>query len=123
MAESDSKMLTLRLSGGPLSRPVLSRAIGAAAARGDMPVDRMGDAGVVADLLAHAIDGASAEVEIGEGDGWVSVDMGPLDADRIELLSTSTAVADAAPLLEQLTNAFEVTERGDAAWVSVRFEY
>ena len=52
---------TVSIASGPLVGPVLRRVVGMLAARADLPLDRLDDAVLVADLIAAPRAGARLE--------------------------------------------------------------
>ena len=73
---------TVSIASGPLVGPILRRVVGMLAARADLPLDRLDDAVLVADLIAarapaHSIDD-SINVALDPGDRSLLLRVGPL---------------------------------------------
>ena len=77
---------TVSIVAGPLVGPVLRRVVGMLAARADLPLDRLDDAVLVADLIAARapahVTGGRVEVALEPGARSLSLHVGPLRARR-----------------------------------------
>ena len=82
------------IASGPLVGPVLRRVVGMLAARADLPLDRLDDAVLVADLIASR---APAHMQ--------------------------TASVDVGNVIEQLADDISVKPDGDAEYLMVRLAY
>jgi len=58
---------TVSIASGPLVGPILRRVVGMLAARADLPLDRLDDAVLVADLIAALADTLEIEHPPGRG--------------------------------------------------------
>lgn len=114
------------LASGPMMGPVLSRLVGIYAARADLPVDRLGDALLVADALAARAPAVSdrgrVQLSIQSEPGRLELRLGPLSAGGGQRLLEGARMPDTGAVVEQLAD--EVRVRSGAAGgevVIVRF--
>lgn len=102
---------------GPLIGPVLGRVIGIHASRAGLPVDRVGDALLIADALASRapgfVDDGRVPVSVQSESGRLEIRVGPLRPDSSRRLLESTAVPGAGRIVERLAD--EVRVRSGAA--------
>jgi serine/threonine-protein kinase RsbW len=101
------------IASGPLVGPVLRRVVGMLAARADLPLDRLDDAVLVADLIASR---APAHVQA------ASVDV-DLETGGAEALIVDATVPGVGNVIEQLADDISVTPDGDAEYLTVRLAY
>ena len=104
----------LALTPGPLVGPVLRRVVGMLAARADLPLDRLDDAVLVADVIADRAgpfvrDAIQVSLEPSERKLWIRV--GPLDAGGTEALLREEH--DIGPIILKLADEVQV-DSGDA---------
>jgi anti-sigma regulatory factor (Ser/Thr protein kinase) len=125
-----SEELELAITPGEMVKPVLARVIGALAARAEFSVDRLADTVLLGDAVSSSAGGDFAEGRVGvaikDGDGTLSVRVGPLVegageklisemdlpgtgslaslASKMEVIKGETAEGEAAEFLD-----FEVT--------------
>jgi hypothetical protein len=103
------------------ARPVLARVFGALGARAELPVERVSDLLVVADLIASAHpDGAAVRVAFSAGGGRVELVVGPLADAVVERLINQPKVEDVA-VLPRLADDVEVAGSADDWRVRLRF--
>lgn len=112
---------------GPLVGPVLRRVVGMLAARADLPLDRLDDAILVADLIAarapaHVRDD-DVRVELEPGERSLSLLVGPLRAGGAGALVTDAAVAGVGNVVEQLADEVDVVLDGNDEYLRVRLSY
>lgn len=118
---------SVSIAAGPLVGPVLRRVVGMLAARADLPLDRLDDAILVADLIAarapaHVRDD-EIRVEFEPGDRSLSLTIGPLRAGGGQALIVDAAVPGVGNVIEQLTDELTVVPDGDDEFVRVRLSY
>lgn len=115
------------IASGPLVGPVLRRVVGMLAARADLPLDRLDDAVLVADLIASRapahMQTASVEVDLETGDRTLSLRVGPLRPGGGEALIVDASVPGVGNVIEQLADDITVTPDGDAEYLLVRLAY
>lgn len=106
---------------GPLARPVLSRAVGVAAARADLPVDRLSDALLVIDALgaAEGLPTHVLRVVLEAADG-LTVRLGPLPAGSASRLIEEASLPAAPHLIERLADDVHVSRDGRGEYVVVK---
>ena len=115
------------IASGPLVGPVLRRVVGMLAARADLPLDRLDDAVLVADLIASRapahMQTTSVDVDLETGDRTLSLRVGPLRPGGGQALIVDAAVPGVGNVIEQLADQLEIAERGEAEFLSVRLVY
>lgn len=99
------------IASGPLVGPVLRRVVGMLAARADLPVDRLDDAVLVADLIAaraprHSVDG-SVRVALAPQPRSLRIVVGPLAEGGARALVAEAAVPGVGNVIEQLADDVE----------------
>ena len=102
------------VASGPLVGPVLRRVVGMLAARADLPLDRLDDAVLVADLLAarapgHML-GPTVDVALESGDRTLLLRVGPLQPGGGKALVSEAAVPGIGNVIEQLSDRLEVAD-------------
>jgi hypothetical protein len=115
------------IAAGPLVGPVLRRVVGMFAARADLPLDRLDDAVLVADVVAarapaHVAD-ATVDVTLESGVRALDLRVGPLRAGGAEALVVDAAVPGVGNVIEQLADGLEVETEGDSEFLRVRLAY
>ena len=101
---------------GPLLPAVLARAVGAYAARADLPLDRVDDAILVADALAaaahaEALDGRLA-LRLDAEPGTLHLRVGPLRSGGADRLIAGTSAGEAGNVLHGLAQRVGVRASG-----------
>jgi hypothetical protein len=112
---------------GPLVGPILRRVVGMLAARADLPLDRLDDAVLVADLIAarapaHVAEG-KVNVALDPGDRSLSLRIGPLRQGGGQALIVDAAVPGVGNVIEQLADELSVSPEGDEEFLHVRLAY
>jgi len=96
---------------GPLLGPVLSRLLGALAARAEMPVDRLGDVLLLADTLAAAAPGATLNgcvaFEARVAPRSLELRLGPLGRGGAEHIRAAARLPGAGDVLAGLCSRIE----------------
>jgi hypothetical protein len=115
------------IAAGPLVGPVLRRVVGMLAARADLPLDRLDDAVLVADLVAvrapaHVLDD-TVDVALDSGERSLVLRVGPLRRGGGRALIVDAAVPGVGNVIEQLADGVEVETDGDHEYLSVRLAY
>jgi serine/threonine-protein kinase RsbW len=114
---------------GPLVGPVLRRVVGMLAARADLPLDRLDDAVLVADLIAARapahVTSERIDVALEPGQRRLALRVGPLREGGGKALIVDAAVPGVGNVIEQLADSVEVTTEGPEAgeFLNVRLAY
>jgi hypothetical protein len=120
-------LTTVSIAAGPLVGPVLRRVVGMLAARADLPLDRLDDAVLVADLIAARapahVAGGHVQVELEPGPRSLSLRVGPLRAGGGEALIVDAAVPGVGNVIEQLADELTVAPEGGDEYLLVRLAY
>jgi serine/threonine-protein kinase RsbW len=115
------------IAAGPLVGPVLRRVVGMLAARADLPLDRLDDAVLVADLVAaRAPDHVAAEtvdVALKSGERSIDLRVGPLRSGGGRALVVEAVVPGVGNVIEQLADDLEVEAEGEYEFLHVRLAY
>lgn len=104
----------LAVASGPLVGPVLRRVVGMLAARADLPLDRLDDAVLVADVVAaraSAYAPEKVEVHLQSSARTLWLRVGPLDAGGAEALLSETAL-DVGSIILKLADEVHVDAEG-----------
>ena len=120
-------LTTVSIVAGPLVGPVLRRVVGMLAARADLPLDRLDDAVLVADLIAarapaHVAQGR-VDVALEPGPRSLSLRVGPLRAGGGEALIVDAAVPGVGNVIEQLADELTVFPEDEGEFLHVRLAY
>jgi hypothetical protein len=118
---------TVSIVAGPLVGPVLRRVVGMLAARADLPLDRLDDAVLVADLIAarapaHVVQGR-VDVTLESGSRTLSLRVGPLRPGGGQALIVDAAVPGVGNVIEQLADELTVMPDREAEYLHVRLAY
>jgi serine/threonine-protein kinase RsbW len=116
----------LSVAAGPLVGPVLRRVVGMLAARADLPLDRLDDAVLVADVIASRASAWSDElvqVSLHPGERTLWLRVGPLQKGGAEALLGDAAVPDVGSVIVKLADEVQVDEEGDNEFLRVRLAY
>lgn len=132
MSESSagaSGSTSVQIACGPLVGPVLRRVVGMVAARADLPLDRLDDAVLVADLIAsrapaHVTDDA-VRVSFDARERSLLLRVGPLRPGGGRALVVDAAVPGVGNVIEQLADELAVAEdeNGGGEILHVRLAY
>lgn len=127
MSAIDGEETRVTIASGPLVGPVLRRVVGMLAARADLPLDRLDDAVLIADVVAarapaHALD-ETVEVGLRPGERQLDLTVGPLRAGGGEALVVDAAVPGMGNVIEQLANEVEVLEQDGDQYLRVCLVY
>jgi hypothetical protein len=118
---------SVSIAAGPLVGPVLRRVVGMFAARADLPLDRLDDAVLVADLVAsRAPDHVAADtvdVTLASSTRSLLLRVGPLHAGGGRELVTQAAVPGVGNVIEQLADGVDVETDGQHEFLLVRLTY
>ena len=115
------------IAAGPLVGPVLRRVVGMFAARADLPLDRLDDAVLVADVVAarapaHTLND-TVDVSLASGTRALDLRVGPLRAGGGRALVVDAAVPGVGNVIEQLADGLEIEREDDGEYLRVRLAY
>ena len=126
MSEEESPT-RISIAAGPLVGPVLRRVVGMFAARADLPLDRLDDAVLVADVVAARAPAHVAEdtVDVALASSTRSLDLcvGPLRAGGARALVVDAAVPGVGNVIERLADALDVETEGEQEFLRVTLAY
>jgi hypothetical protein len=115
------------IASGPLVGPVLRRVVGMLAARADLPLDRLDDAVLVADLIAARapahVAAQTVDVALEPGPRTLSLRVGPLRPGGGEALVVDAAVPGVGNVIEQLADELTVDTDDGGEFLRVRLAY
>jgi hypothetical protein len=116
MADRDGRQIVSVSIGEPsFAQPVLERLVSAAAARADLPVDRLVNALTVVDALVHASDSVlvgSREVSISIGDRELALRVDGLLDGQAESLRDAGAVPGVGNVFERTASDVSIEHDG-----------
>jgi hypothetical protein len=115
------------IAAGPLVGPVLRRVVGMFAARADLPLDRLDDAVLVADLVAarapsHVMD-STVDVVLSSSARSLELKVGPLRAGGGRALVVDAAVPGVGNVIEQLADGLDIQTEDGHEFLHVRLAY
>jgi hypothetical protein len=115
------------IAAGPLVGPVLRRVVGMFAARADLPLDRLDDAVLVADVVAarapaHVADN-TVDVALASSTRSLDLRVGPLRSGGAQALIVDAAVPGVGNVIEQLADGVEIENEGEHEFLRVRLAY
>ncbi|MGI8623900.1 MAG: hypothetical protein ACR2NB_10565 [Solirubrobacteraceae bacterium] len=117
----------LAVTPGPLVGPVLRRVVGMLAARADLPMDRLDDAVLVADVVASracAYARETVRVRLNPGERTLWLRIGPLQPGGAEALLGETAALDIGSVILKLADEVHVdTEDSGEEYLRVLLAY
>ena len=131
MSRSDalvtSQPTSVSIVAGPLVGPVLRRVVGMLAARADLPLDRLDDAVLVADLIAarapaHVVRD-TVDVVLDPGERALRLRVGPLRPGGGRALIVDAAVPGVGNVIEQLADDLAVESEGEGEYLAVSLAY
>ena len=115
------------IASGPLVGPVLRRVVGMLAARADLPLDRLDDAVLVADLIAARapahMAASTVDVVLETGPRTLLLHVGPLRPGGGDALIVDAAVPGVGNVIEQLADEVSVVSGDDGERLAVRLAY
>jgi hypothetical protein len=118
---------TVSIASGPLVGPILRRVVGMLAARADLPLDRLDDAVLVADLVAARapahVANATVDVVLASSTRALDLRVGPLRPGGGQALVVDAAVPGVGNVIEQLADGLEVETEGEHEFLRVRLAY
>ena len=119
-ALTDTEPTELAITPGPLVGPVLRRVVGMLAARADLPLDRLDDAVLVADVIADragpfVADAIRVRFEVEPRTLWMRV--GPLSQGGAQALLGENR--EVGPIIVKLADEVQVEESGDSEFLRV----
>lgn len=118
---------SVSIAAGPLVGPVLRRVVGMLAARADLPLDRLDDAILVADVIAARapahVRGADVQVGFEPGDRSLLLVIGPLCTGGGQALIIDAAVPGVGNVIEQLADELSVQSHGADEFLHVCLVY
>jgi hypothetical protein len=124
--EGAEALTRVSIVSGPLVGPVLRRVVGMLAARADLPLDRLDDAVLVADLIAARapahVANETVDVSLQSGPRTLSLRIGPLRPGGGEALVVDAAVPGVGNVIEQLADELSVSTEG-GEYLVVRLAY
>jgi hypothetical protein len=118
---------TVSIASGPLVGPVLRRVVAMLAARAKLPIDRLDDAVLVADLIAarapaHSVDD-TINVALDPGERTLLLRVGPLRPGGGEAVVVDAAIPGVGNVIEKLADELTIALEGDAEFLHVRLAY
>jgi hypothetical protein len=117
--ENPEALTRVSIAAGPLVGPVLRRVVGMLAARADLPLDRLDDAVLVADLIAARapahVAHETVDVALESGQRTLSLVIGPLRPGGGQALVVDAAVPGVGNVIEQLADELSVDPGADGA--------
>jgi hypothetical protein len=127
IAPPDGRTTAVSVASGPLVGPVLRRVVGMLAARADLPLDRLDDAVLVADLIAarapaHSRDD-SVRVTLDPAERALSLRVGPLRPGGGKALVVDAAVPGVGNVIEQLADDLDVSSEDGSEYLLVRLAW
>jgi hypothetical protein len=113
---------TMTIPPGELARPVLSRVIGALAARSDFSIDRISDTVLLSDAVSSHDPGdfrdGTARIAILDGDGKLDVHIGPLAEGASERILEGVRLPGGTSL-RKLADEVDVRQEPDGEFLHV----
>ncbi|HEX5763297.1 MAG TPA: ATP-binding protein [Solirubrobacterales bacterium] len=108
-----------------LLAPVLTRMVGALAARRDLSIDRVSDAVLVTDAIAaaapsHFNDGR-VRLGLEDREGAIELRLGPMDPGAADKIRRELEVPDVGGSLEALADELTVDQSDDGEYLVIRF--
>lgn len=100
------------IAAGPLMAPVVARLVGIYGARADLPVDRLGDALLIADALAARAPAVAEHgrvpLSIQAESGRLEIRVGPLRPGSSRRLLDGAQLPETGPVVERLADEVRV---------------
>jgi hypothetical protein len=115
------------IAAGPLVGPVLRRVVGMFAARADLPLDRLDDAVLVADVVAARapahVTANTVDVALASSTRSLDLCVGPLRSGGGRALVVDAAVPGVGNVIERLADELEVETEGEQEFLRVTLAY
>jgi anti-sigma regulatory factor (Ser/Thr protein kinase) len=109
-----------------LLAPVLSRIVGALAARRDLSVERVSDAVLLTDAIAAAAPGRFADggvkLSLADSDEGIVLKLGPMRSGGAEEIRSKLSMPDVGGSLETLADEFSVESDGEGDYLAIGFK-
>ena len=126
-SKADRPMVTLTINDPTLAGPVLERLVSAAAARAEMPVDRVVNALTATDGLVAAADKvlglqSSRQISVEIGDASLEITFGGLVDGQAEALREAAVLPDVGDVLERTAASVETLKDGTASRLAIRVD-
>lgn len=115
------------IAAGPLVGPVLRRVVGMFAARADLPLDRLDDAVLVADVVAARapahVAASTVDVALASSTRSLELCVGPLRSGGGRALVVDAAVPGVGNVIERLADGLDVETEGEQEFLRVTLAY
>ena len=115
------------IAAGPLVGPVPRRVVGMFAARADLPLDRLDDAVLVADVVAARapahVTSDTVDVALESSRRSLAMRVGPLRSGGGRALIVDAAVPGVGNVIEQLADSLEVATEDGRDFLLLRLAY
>lgn len=126
--EAEAEETTLSVAAGPLVGPVLRRVVGMLAARARLPLDRLDEAVLVADVVASraaAYAADTVDVRVATTDRTLWLHIGPLLSGGAKALLGESPMPDMGSLIVKLADEVHVDADGASGgeFLRVRLAY
>lgn len=112
---------------GPLVGPVLRRVVGMLAARADLPLDRLDDAVLVADVIATRASaysmGNAVTVAVATAPRALELRVGPLRAGGADDLISDSLIPDVGNVIERLADTIDVAHEDGHEYLLLSLVY
>lgn len=123
----ESSETRVTIASGPLVGPVLRRVVGMLAARADLPLDRLDDAVLVADVIgsragAYSVDGL-VTVFLITSPRSLGLRVGPLRPGGAGELVVEAKIPDVGNVIERLSDEVEVVQADSGEFLRVALAY
>jgi serine/threonine-protein kinase RsbW len=123
--ETSSETTEISIGRSELLGPVLSRIVGALAARRDLPVDRVSDAVLLTDALADAAPGrfvdGTVRLALADAEDALELRLGPMADGGAEEIRKALCVPEVGGTLEALADELSVEGAEDGDYLAIRF--
>ena len=124
---ADAADTSVSIQCGPVVAPVLRRVVGMLAARADLPLDRLDDAVLVADVIAARaqphVESEVVQVSLRPGERTLVLSVGPLRPGGAQALVGDAAVPGVGNVIEQLADDLDVETEGEHEFLHLRLAY
>ena len=121
--DTSEDRLLLRVACGPLAGPIVARVVGIAAARADLPVDRVEQALQVADAVTSEVAGLLVgdrlEIAIDQQDAGIRMHVAPLRSDGARRLAEEAANGSVIGMFATWTGVEVRDDRSEALIIDI----